>query len=158
MTDKIYLKDAISYYFQNLQKNGKINKSTVIGAAILNVAMCEMNNINPKYHLKRGNLLDKNVVILKFHTKVNLSEQQLISISYLIERVFLKELRDFAELYKELSELSYKEIVSVFFKKNNIPTNECLYDEVFYESYLKVLRWKNRNNKLGIIDTDLNFC
>ncbi|MDP1816728.1 MAG: hypothetical protein Q8K92_19905 [Leadbetterella sp.] len=142
MTVEIYLKDSIRHYFLNMNRDGKVTKATVIGSAIINLLMSNPSEINSHYKYRRGNILDKEITKIHFHSKININDQQLVSIAHLIEKTFLKELRDFAEVYKKLTELSFKEIVIIFFKKHNIPT-KCLYDEVFFESYLKLIRWRN---------------
>ena len=135
---EIFLKDSVKYYFKNLHQKGEISKSTVIGSAILTILMSKPRKIDGHYdfRIKTKNYLDK--VTIKFHTKVDVSEQQALGISQIIEKSFLKELKDFTDIYRSLSDLKRQEIVCLFFKKHNIPDG-CVYDQHFYFNYLRTI-------------------
>jgi hypothetical protein len=142
MTVQIYLKDSVRYYFLNLNRDGKINKTTVIGSAILNMLMAQPIELDSHFEFKKGKVLDKSITTLRFHTNINVTEQQTLSLAQIIEKTFLHDLRNFAELYKSIDDtISYREIVRLFFKRHEIPA-ECLYDELYFESYIKVRQWR----------------
>ena len=151
MTVQIYLKDSVRHYFLNLNREGKINKATVIGSAILNMLMAQPIELDSHFEFKKGNILDKSITKLRFHTNINVSEQQALSLAQIIEKSFLHDLRNFAELYKIVDEnISYREVVRLFFKRHSIP-DECLYDELYFESYIKVRKWREANQNLETI-------
>jgi hypothetical protein len=84
MTVQIYLKDSVRYYFLKLNRDGKINKTTVIGSAILNMLMAQPIDLDSHFEFKKGNVLDKSITTLRFHTNINVTEQQTLSLAQVI--------------------------------------------------------------------------
>jgi tRNA splicing ligase len=151
MTVQIYLKDSVRHYFLNLHREGKINKTTVIGSAILNMLMAQPITLDTHFEFRKGNVLDKSITTLHFHTNIQVTEQQTISLAQIIEKAFLHDLRNFAELYKSIDKtLSYRDIVRMFFVRHQIPA-ECLFDELHFESYIKVRKWREAKNQTETI-------